>query len=502
MSWRNMIAASLLAGTVFGLPAASADGSQCGESVLLEKQPLSKGYVRENAELRGIQARLPDGLTRGLDAAMTALDMSTGIDIARSLYIRDSSLLEAFSFADVMDTLASGLGEDAPSGLVLFQDWWRTAAPADPKYAADIGCTETLINGFPYTCANGSRTEPLLQKISDLRTGRNGGPPFTIIGLVNRGDLVFGQTDPNTCGEYRVIAAADSTMNPATDDLAKLGALGEFFLSFEAALPNSKDGLCLAVQRFWQSIALKDDESARRMLRTFFLEKAGLTKDGTISAPPEPGADFTFGPVISAVNLGLLPQDAKSLGIQIAQPFGQIRTNTRNANPVWLLRQYSFRKTSRGVRITPTALSSTPPVQIMRPGRTCGSGNEDCNDLLAEEVWANRDGLATNEVTALSFKLTNNCLAAGEMMANNTQGDGYVNEVFAHAAPTDTALRNALQKVADIPGLPDLPTKIGQNLQMTSCAGCHQHSTKTHLSHLVAMPGSFPIKEKIGRAHV
>jgi|GEM_PF-5764772 hypothetical protein len=496
MAWRKMIAASLFTGTMAGSPTSFASDRQCGESALIGKQPLSAAYVWENAELRGVPPQGSLARLENLAPAETAFPFSMGVDIDRSLYIRDAALLDAFSFAEVMDTLAAGLGENSPSGIALFQDWWRTTAPAKPQYAGDIGCTDTLINGFSYTCPDdGSRSESSLQKVSDLRTGRNGGPPFTIIALINRGDLASNKLDGGTCGEYRIIAAAETTPGDLTDDLARLGASGKFYLSFEAALPNSKEGMCLAVQRFWKSLALKDDENAKHMLRIFFLEKAGLTGEGTISSPPAPEADFTFGPVMGPANLGMLPEDAETLGTKITNPIGQIRTNTRSTSPAWLLRQYSFRKTSLGFRITPTALSSTPPVQIMDSKFKCSIGGKNCDTLLAEEISTNRDGLTTNQITALSFTMSDNCLTAGQMVADSFRGDGYVAALAASASANSRPVWETLKQLANRTESSLIPMQIAQNLQMTSCAGCHRHSTGNQIDHLVTMPGNIPINQ-------
>ncbi|MBP1861550.1 hypothetical protein [Rhizobium herbae] len=460
----------------------SAGTGQCGQSSLLGLQAITGEVNSENAELRVIpqamRVVLMDRLqTEGVETAST-------INIDRSLYVRDRALLEAVSFADLMEVLASSLGPNAPSGLALFQDWWRTAAAPDPQYAADIGCTDTLINGFSYTCPTiRPRAEASLSKVADLRTGRNGGPPFTIIALVNRGDLVYGKQNPDTCGEYRVIAAADTLSSDATDTLVQLGALGQFYMSFEAALPNQGNGMCLAVQRFWNALANTNDSNARGMLRAFFLEEIGMNKDGTMSFPPEAGADFKFGPVISASNLGLLPDDASSLALPLAKPVGQIRTNTRDKTSRWLLRQYSFRRTSLGLRITPTSLSATPPVSIMVPESGCKEAGEDCNTAVGRKIAENVDGLKTIEFGKLAFELANICLEAGQMVAEDVFGDGYKVAIWKNETP-DNHVFTALQTISTQPGLPDKDSKIAFNLEMTSCAGCHRHSTPSHIGHL------------------
>ncbi|RVK27628.1 hypothetical protein [Sinorhizobium meliloti] len=383
-----------------------------------------------------------------------------------------------------MDALAQSLGENAPSGITLFRDWWRTAAPPNPEYAADIGCTDKLINGFTYTCpADNPRGEASLSNIIDLRAGAARLAPFSIIGLVNRGDLIAGEQSPDTCGEFRVITASETAEQPVEHV-----ATGKFYISFEAALPNHGDGMCLAVQRFWKSLAETNDQNAKHMLRAFFLERIGMSRDGVMSFPPRPGADFEFGPVMSAANLGLLPADAAAIGASLAKPLGQIRTNTVDQTNRWLLRQYAFRRTSLGLRITPTSLFATPPVSIMVPGSGCAEAGMDCNAMLGEKITQNESGLKTLEIGKLGFKLGDVCLEAGQMVADFFSGDGYKAAIWANTT-SDNEIFVALQELANRPGLPSAAAKVGFNLTMTSCAGCHRHAAPSHIEHLIADPG-------------
>ncbi|MCA1367209.1 hypothetical protein I6F15_07330 [Bradyrhizobium sp. BRP14] len=265
-------------------------------------------------------------------------------------------------------------------------------------------------------------------------------------------------------------------------------AVGKFYISFEAALPNQGGGMCLAVQRFWKSLAETSDASARHLLRAFFLERIGMSNDGVLSFPPKPGADFEFGPVMSAANLGLLPADARAIGTSLAKPLGQIRTNTRDRTGRWLLRQYAFRRTSLGLRIIPTSLSATPPVSIMVPGSGCTEAGTDCNAILGEKIKQNESGLKTLEIGKLGFKLEDVCLEAGQMVADFFSGDGYKAAIWANTT-SDNEIFVALQELANRPGLPSAAAKVGFNLEMTSCAGCHRHAAPSHIEHLIADPG-------------
>jgi hypothetical protein len=486
MNRLKILAAVAAIGAAAGPLSLAAGPQQCGESSLLADHAASAGMVRENAELRS----LPDESFKEPATALHNESVMThpAINIDRSLYIRDKDILTAISLADVMDTLAAGLGADHPSGIKLFQDWWRTAARPDVSYAADIGCTNRLINGFSYTCPETRpRAEASLSRIGNLRSLFNNEPIFKIVGLVNRGDLVFGKPNPDTCGEYRVLAAANTVDNP----VPRLDP-GEFFLSFEAALPNQGGGMCLAVQRFWHSLANLSEADAGAQLRTFFLERVRMDKKGKLVTSPERKADFEFGPVISAANLGLLPDDASKLGISHGTPVGQIRTNSLDAADKWLLRQYSFRKTSLGLRITPTSLSATAPAEIFKPASGCLIQGKDCNTALGQKIAKNEAQLATDDIEKLSFYLGERCLEAGEMTTDTLSGYSYL---IKDEDTSSNAAAQALETIAAEPAPPASRPEASYNLEMTSCAGCHRQTAPSKLSHLFANPGRISIDD-------
>jgi hypothetical protein len=475
------LACSIIATTAFG-------DSGCGESVLLLKRNELResaarySTVRQNAELRGLATFSLERLIEVSDKSEVSMSgklNATPINPNRSLFIRDFSLLKAFSFAELMEVLATGTEASAPAGLNLFKDWWRTAAP--PKSGQDpaIGCTDKLINGLDYMCPKEGGLATLADVTSLEDIGGNG-PPFRILALVNRGDLWNFETDSADCGEFRVVVGVDN--KPAR---YKSFEEGEYLFNFEAVLRRGENGpgFCKAVQKLWASFSVNgDDRDVAGQLRRFYLEENGLTPDGRLVAPSTAGAEFTFGPIIAPANFGL---DGE------APEEGQIRTNAKfkMTGDHWDLREYRFRRLpGTGLRILPVGLAATPP-------KAAGKPDHPLNETLAEALALNTAGIDTTQFDDVKFQPADRCLEAAESVADDYSIRSILQPYF----------RNNINNkaVAVLKAMPNSNMGIykrSYNLEFTTCIGCHNTIDMDNLKHLTAPYGGFSKPEALAKA--
>ncbi len=465
---------------------AVADGS-CGESALLAQRNATRNAqasysaAARHAEMRGLAALDPGELNSSLPGMRVASAQDHApvpIDADRSLFIRDRALLSAFSFNELMAALAQSTGDQTLSGLNLFQDWWLTSLPPKPDKDPAIGCNDKLINGIDYSCP-ASGGQGTLAEVSSLDGGTDA--PVQIMALVNRGDLWSFETDSADCGEYRVIAGVnnDTGQFPAIES-------GLYLFSFEAVLRRGDNGpgFCKAVQKLWASFStLADTEDFRSLLRKFYLEQNGLSQDGRLVAPSHATASFTFGPIMASKNLGL---DGE------APELGQIRTNAKftSSNGSWFFREYRFRNLpGTGQRLLPVGLAATPV-------KLSGDPGHPHNQRLADEIGRNSDGLVTKQFDDVRFVPSDRCLDAGEDIANDRSGIRSIMQKYFSGQSPNPAVQ-ALAKLANS----DLTVRdLANNLDFTTCVGCHNTTGKWQLNHLVAPYADFETPGKIGEA--
>jgi len=486
MHMNRKTGAAVALGLACSIVATAASGdSGCGESALLLKRnelresAASYSTVRQNAELRGLAAFGLQQLIGRFDTSEALLLGEAArppIDPDRSLYIRDFSLLKAFTFAELMEVLAAGTETDPPAGLNLFRDWWRTAAPPDPDGDPAIGCMDRLINGMGYMCPEEGGLATLADIVS-LEDVEGKGPPFRILALVNRGDLWSSETDSADCGEFRVVAGADNPKGHYT-----AFETGQYLFNFEAVLRRGENGpgFCKAVQKLWESFSFNgDDDDVAGQLRRFYLEENGLTSDGRLVAPSTAAADYTFGPIIAPANFGL---DGE------APEGGQIRTNAKfkMTGKHWLLREYRFRRLSgTGLRILPVGLAATPP-------KTAGDpANKKLNKALADALALKQNvaGIDTTQFDDVKFQPPDRCLDAPESLANNRS---IRNVLRIHS--TGSIENKASAALKAMPNSNMDVEKRAYNLELTTCIGCHNTISGKELEHLAAPNSGFSLK--------
>ncbi len=471
---KNISSTLLLACLSLTQSAIAAEGTYCGESSTWvqslgdDKADFSSNRVRQHAELRGLSRLGLDALVEKFDHQILNEDdkklvRTAGVlDPNRSLYIRDDPVLGQFAFSELLDKLAVNTDTD---GLGLFVDWWLTSSKNYGTHNPALACTDTLINGYPYTCSEPGQGLSALTTLQALKSS-DGDEIFKIVAFVNRGDLWSGEDNSEDCGEYRIVAGADLR---GSEEFAPEGI---FLFNFEPALRRAGNGpgLCRAVQKLWASFTGAETSVIVSALRKLYFEGGTLTPDGDFTEVEEAGS-FKIEPLLSAENLGL----------NTAQPeLGQIRTNTKLVKEAtWTLRDYRFRQLSdRQRRILPVGLANSFFADAAKPG-------DADNQKFAEAIRDAASHLVTDRFEGVQFSSNRPCLEAGEKVMGNGKDIKFILQGYLdnEDATKTNAVVGALSDLAATH--PSLTTRnVFGNLAITTCVGCHRSVTEMELKHL------------------
>lgn len=282
------------------------------------------------------------------------------IEPSESLLITKKSVVEQFSYAEILNSLARSVNYGQDQATVeklaksIDKNLWQTFAAwdgsSDGSNAEYIHCgikatdsqvgISRQINGFVYTCP---RNERLLGSQFDLYGDGRPSPEMKVLAIVNRPDLWEQNV---TCGEFRIVSQVKFKNDRA-------------LLSFEADLAHTKeDGQCSAIQNFWSRLTGADDESKVSQLKQFFFEGVNLEDNGEVSQSQD--SAYQIEPIMHIRNLGFSDRSDELAS-------GQLRINS-NWDSDWLLREYEFRRLPNGVvTFLPVSLGGTPDPTLFRP---------------------------------------------------------------------------------------------------------------------------------------
>lgn len=387
------------------------------------------------------------------------------IAVDRSLFIHEKALLAPLTFAAVMDRLAQSSG--TVNGGELFRQWVYTlAAGTDAEVTSGLACSspahpETVnVNGFGIVC---DTVLPMLAEPWLAFDGENGAAAhFTIIGAVNRGDLMppAGPVTPN-CGEYRLIAAADPEWaKAATQSTTDVRIL----FNFETVVPGDGD-FCVAIQKLWASFSVLSDAEVGAALNRFFLLGGDLTSDGVLLDCGSGGTGaFRLKPAIDAENLGGDP----------SHPRGQVRTNTLTKQ-IWTWREFEFRDVAGALRLIVTPLDGSADPTLF-------AGDADQSDDLVAALNSSPTLFDLN-INRFSFLPQNSGMEAAQMLVDLSQGaeDARSYKEIADPEdppegpiqPGDNPVRDAIVGLAAAQSM--TLNQVIRRIEVLSCAGCHRH---------------------------
>jgi len=369
------------------------------------------------------------------------------VNARRSLVVTEQSILNKFSFQEVMTQLVATSGT-ATTALGLFQQWWDTARTS-PGLGAGINCNTPGIqnmNGFPYACPRAEGNQATVNPF--INAGSNP-DAYVPIGLFNRFDLAA--ADGAHCGQYRVVFAKRSGItNPQARN----------FLNFEAVLlnPTPAAGLegCRPVAEFWANLSADPNAGSRGdKLKQFYF--TGL-----------PG----FMPVLHIDNMGARASNT-----------GQVRTN-QFMQPTWLLREFSIqRDCSAGpclARFVPDTVKGNPGGSLFNPGSSHALASEFQTSIFPEQVAS----LAMSDINLLGMDIPD------AMNSGQSNAQGPENHYLNQFGPGPSQLRSNIQGELAAIGSPLMPEHIVGRAMALSCAGCHQLSNNANLGGGMIWPPS------------
>lgn len=256
-----------------------------------------------------------------------------------SLLVTDVDTVSKFSFAKVMEQLASASGDPSLSKETLFHQWWDTANKG-PGLLLGPHCNDIPASDQPSECPRLEGQQALSGPLDidgnvvhnvfaeeSLPFPKNS-DAYSAIAVSNRYDLRSPPQDAGNglvkypdCGEYRLIFALNSGKTvPASlspDNTTHPGnILSRNLISFEFRLKNKsaataqKPGVpqgCLSILQFWSGLSATMPAATRGdLLLDFFM-------NGVMKTPDNKVIDKLPWPVVDGWNL--------SFGL------GQIRTN-------------------------------------------------------------------------------------------------------------------------------------------------------------------------------
>ncbi len=326
----------------------------------------------------------------------------------------------------------------------------------------------------------------------------------------NRLDLTSG--DGSVCGEQRITYALG---NPANNQVGP-PISGQFTLIFEARYPNPLTHLmnaghplaqpgtitntetdCLPVARFWESVAMMNDDNDRAIaMAEFFFTGHTILGTGTES-------DNVFlPPVVHFANY--------------QNPLGQIRTN-QFVQPPWELREFRTDLSSGVVTLEVDTIKGNPVTALYDANSIFSQANPAYRQSFLAELSAQMDNLLGPEI---------NGLTAPEQILTSFEPsfpDGYSSFASLSNGPPDDPAAQASQDVRNLIAS-EIATRVNNGsipanstvnedqilnrLGAMTCGGCHQYSsaaggaeiTDTISWPLIGAPGAFVQTRNTGNA--
>jgi len=392
-------------------------------------------------------------------AALSGLPRSTPapVDPRRSLLVTDQTILARFSFAELMDRIAS----QSPTPLtkeVLFNQWMDTNN-RKPGLALGAHCDDQVdangaptFNGFTIQCPRAEGQQ------LGVGTFDPQSPDFYVpIALVNRFDLASLPSQGDDCGEYRIVFAKASGM---TDRLNRNLVVFEGVLPNPA--PNGRDlSGCVPVVQFWSDLsAVADPDERGKRLHDFYYR--GLRG---------------FEPVVRAAAYGAASTRAK----------GQVRTN-QFMQQNWLLRQYSLQVDAGFLRFKPMPSHSNPEGLLFNE-TVSNPKSADFRAAFLDILVS----LKLNDLTRFNMNALADTFNAFDSDAQDALKTNYASQ-FAQSPNFAASIQARLTADGNPANL--TPADIVARAQAMSCAGCHQ------LSNNKSMGGGITYPASLGFVHI
>ena len=416
----------------------------------------SNSYAAAHPERRGIGV---SGFTKEdfppeVKAAQEVKKPPIKIDARRSLFVTEKEVLQAFTFSDVMDTLAKRADANLTKEK-LFNDWWANAAVSSD---ASIGCgpvgtaNNTLLSqfGFDYLCprAEGGETAA-----GAFAAGSDEG--YFPIALANRFDLASSRKEGALdCGEYRIVFARRSGATKSNR---------RNFIIFEAVLPNPAPGKvtgCQPIVAIWASLSQESDPKKRAaILRDFYFNGIPAQK---------------VAPVISPAHYGSATNGVK----------GQIRTNQfihfgTGFDSPWVLREFAFVNDGALSRISPNSVKANPPSSLFVGASRSFQAKLFQDDFIVTSV----ETLTAPSINSMHMAIEDRNNAA-ESRVDGTM----VN--FESAAQGNTLFKNRIAAVKRVTDTKLSAEEVLRRASALTCAGCHQEPNNADLGGNLKWPSS------------
>lgn len=365
------------------------------------------------------------------------------LDVRRSLVVTERPILERFSLERVMDRLVAQSGITGLTATQLFNDWWATQNPAPDPPDSITHCDDPelleRLNGFPYDC----RPEGFQASCDPFAPGSP--CEYVPIGLFNRFDQA--PEDGSHCGEYRIVYALASGLDPAVADDRNL-------VIFEASMPNPTppQGLkgCRKIVDVWAQLTAEDDiEDRADALERFYFEGHG-------NVPP----------VISVTRFG-----DNSLAL------GQVRTNQFYLPQTgWQLREFQLFETCAGTSCTLRFEPVTNKVNPFGPLFDPMSAEPAAADFRAF-FPAQVASLAAADLTGIRMEVPDEFNTGRSISSTAFDEMKYLDQLGDEPSDLRDAIAIELTALGSTLTVDDIVLRA----QAMSCAGCHRLSRSQSL---------------------
>ncbi|QDG54032.1 hypothetical protein FIV42_25810 [Persicimonas caeni] len=415
------------------------------------------------------------------------------IDWERSLIIRDSELLEGFSFKRVMDQIVATSGEPNMTSLELYQRWWDTmnaenerqplvSSPDDGELArfdqpcdADVLDGQTFFNDYPIECPRIegilAYTNPFEETIEVDGQEVDNLDAYIPLGLFNRMDLA--PSDGSHCGEMRIVFAKNSGTLPRNQFSPPPGG-NRNLLIFEAVIPNPNPecGIngCLPLAQEWYKLSkIRNQRALRAQLEKLYFE----------------GFD-NFPAAIRADHLG--PKGGHVRTNQFMSAVSVDRSTPPQSGPrgfaLWQLRDFKLTKNCSGgsceLGIKQLPIDDNPFGNLFSSESNYPQADGFKKQFLEEIPNLAIPGLKTISMDLDAKYLAGESNAPPACLPPGTPGAPPGAQIPDDACydkhfDPDSQFAQDIQRELDQLGSSVTPTQIVQRADTLSCGGCHQN---------------------------
>jgi hypothetical protein len=366
-----------------------------------------------------------------------------------------------FDLERVLRRLLDSAGATEQTPLELYRQWWDLNADEATGVGDGPHCTGTL-NGYPLECP---RDEASLAAADPFAPT----PLYTTVGLVDRIDKM--PLDGSTCGQHRV---SFNLMREVPGDDPDFN-----YVIVELVVPNPRPELgaagCLPLVKTWYDLTSNGGPGpADRAARADVLE--ALYFEGIAGFPPLLTWENLRGSLVGS---------------------GQIRTNQflhSVSGQMWQLREYHLERACDGagcrLEVRMDTVKDNPFGLLFR-----APGSPDAPaEAAAFQAWF----LDQVEPLASATDVNDLALAVPEVWnAGESTEPGFLGRDpedfwndYALQAEANTAFLGAIQERLTAIGSPLTPRNVLDRATATSCAGCHQISSRRDLGGGLVQPDS------------